>query len=111
MRSRDASASGAVGLSFLAGPVSASTLLTWELSGGLTGSMNPYFVERYPIGTLFTLKITFDPAAPDLTERLYPGLPEGIYHAIAGATLQIGDYSALHRRVTSRSIATGTQDV
>src|SRR5439155_25632918 len=86
------------GLSFVASFARASTLFTWEFSGTLT-STSPYFADRYPAGTPFGLELRFDAAAPDLTERLFPSVPEGIYQAIIQATLQLGDYSAVTRSV------------
>lgn len=85
----------AAGLTFMAASVSATSLLTWEFSGELEFSSNPYLATYYPQGTPFSLQVTFDPASPDLTERLYPDVPEGIYYAIRGATLQLGEYSAV----------------
>jgi hypothetical protein len=42
----------------------------------------------YPVGTPFSLDVTFDPAAPRLNRP--PG-PYGLYNAITTATLQLGN--------------------
>ena len=67
---------------------SAGTLLIWEFSGDLA-RIPPIFGlgDLYPVGTPFSLNVTFDPASPKIS-----GSPtQGLYHALGESTLRVGD--------------------
>jgi hypothetical protein len=79
----------AAALSFFSTVVSASTLITWEFSGVIsTPSRVADLDALYPVGTPFSLDVTFDPLAPRLDRP--PG-PYGLYNAITTATFHLGN--------------------
>ena len=79
----------AAALSLFSSAVSASTLIAWEFSGVIsTPSRVADLDALYPVGTPFSLDVTFDPAAPRLNRP--PG-PYGLYNAITTATFHLGN--------------------
>jgi hypothetical protein len=76
-------------LSFLSTGVSASTLITWEFSGVISGTTTGFHLDQlYPVGTPFSLDVTFDSATSRISRP--PG-PFGLYHAITTSSFQLGN--------------------
>jgi hypothetical protein len=83
----------ALAFSFFTAVAQADTLLTWEFSGQTTTTTDRYGLDQlYPVGTPFSLNITFDPGAARIPRS--PG-PYGLYNAIRTAIFQIGNTTTI----------------
>jgi len=90
---------------FFSSAVSASTLITWEFSGVISIPSRVADLDAmYPVGTPFSLDITFDPAAPRLNRP--PGtlrpLQRDYNSDIPSRKYHDDRYRRLHRRQLSR---------